>query len=185
MKFVKLGLAVLTVIVFAGTSFASNMEMKEIKPGATVSLRSTNYPKRYVRHRNYLGELTEVSSKLDRKDSSFIIRPGLASGDSISFESVNYPGYFLRHQNFKIKLHERKNEDLYRKDASFNVRAGVNGQGFSFESVNYPGHFLRHCSFKMFIDNNNRGNNKCNADVAVYKGDVSFSIDVANHASVD
>ena len=33
---------------------------------------------RYVRHRGFLGELTAVSSELDKKDATFVARPGLA-----------------------------------------------------------------------------------------------------------
>ncbi|MCA9682844.1 MAG: AbfB domain-containing protein [Myxococcales bacterium] len=153
--------------------------------GTTISLKSVNYPTRYVRHRNFMGELTEVASELDRKDSSFVIRPGNAGGDSISFESVNYPGQFLRHQNFELKLHKREDSDLYRKDTSFKAVPGVVGRGVSFESVNYPGHYIRHCSFRMFIDNNARNNGACDKTPAVYQGDVSFEVVPANHQYVD
>jgi hypothetical protein len=76
-----------------------------------VQLRSVNTPDRYVRHRAYLGELTPVSSELDKQDSRFIIRPGLA-GKGVSFESVNFPGFFLRHESFAIKLQEREESRL-------------------------------------------------------------------------
>ena len=139
-----------------------------------VQLRSVNYTDRYVRHRSFKGELTPVSSELDTKDSTFIVREGLA-GQGISFESVNYPGYFLRHQGFEIKLHKRENSDLFSKDSSFKELKGLAGKGLSYESVNYPGHYLRHCSFKMFIDNNAKDNQACDPKDSVYKGDVSFT----------
>jgi len=123
--------------------------------GSRVSLQSHNYPDYWVRHRNFLGEITPIdpASDLDRKDVTFVVRRGL-SGVGISFESVNYPGYFLRHQNFRIKLHRREQSELYQKDASFRIRQGLAGSGTSFESVNYPGHYLRHCSAHLFIDSN-------------------------------
>ncbi len=143
--------------------------------GTKVSLQSDNYPDHWVRHRNYLGEITRIdpASELDHKDSTFVIRRGL-SGRGISFESVNYPGFFLRHQGYRIKLHQRERTDLYEKDASFIVRRGLTGKRNSFESVNYPGHYLRHCSYHLFIDNNQRGNRACNP--AVFKGDVTFRV---------
>ncbi len=144
--------------------------------GERVSLKSVISPDRYVRHRNYLGELTPISSELDRKDGTFMVRPGLAGGDSISFESVNFPGFYLRHQGYRIKLHKADGSDLFKKDASFNVRAGVSGEGRSFESVNYPSYYLRHCSFNMWIDNNARGNNQCDPNPAVFHKDVSFEV---------
>ncbi|MDD4964623.1 MAG: AbfB domain-containing protein [Gallionella sp.] len=141
----------------------------------TIQMRSVNYTDRYVRHRNYLGELTPVASDGDKKDASFITRPGLA-GTGVSFESVNYPGYFLRHQNFEIKLHQREESDLYKKDATFIDERGLAGKGRSFESVNFPGFYLRHCEFRMFIDNNRHGNAACNPSESVFKADVSFEI---------
>lgn len=44
-----------------------------------ISLRSVNYPTRYVRHQNFQGELTEIGSELDKRDGTFVVRPGLAA----------------------------------------------------------------------------------------------------------
>ena len=118
-----------------------------------VSLKSYNYPDHYVRHRNYLGEITIVSSQLDFDDSSFRLVGGLAGGGTVSFESKNYPGHYLRHQGFRIKLHRPDGSDLFRNDASFRVMQGLADPSWSsFESVNYPGYFLRHRNFQLYIE---------------------------------
>ena len=172
-----LGLAVLGSLA----ALAQPAAAEKLEPGQIISLRSVNYTDRYVRHRNFLGELTPVAKDLDRKDSTFIVRKGLVKG-GISLESINYPGRYLRHQGFQIKLHKPDGSPLFRKDATFAVRSGVAGSGVSFESVNYPGHYLRHCSFRMFIDNNRRGNRKCDRTDKVYRGDVSFQVETGQAA---
>jgi hypothetical protein len=41
----------------------------------TVSFESVNYPNHFIRHRFFLGELTQVGSDLDRKDATlFCVR---------------------------------------------------------------------------------------------------------------
>ena len=131
-----------------------------------VSLQSINYRDRYIRHQNFLGELTVVKSGLDKKDATFWIRPGLADPNGVSFESVNYPGYFLRHQGFRLKLHKRENNDLFKKDATFKWEPGLaSPKGVSFQSVNFPKRYLRHKNFHLFLEN---GNND------LFKKDVTF-----------
>ncbi|MBW2363794.1 MAG: AbfB domain-containing protein, partial [Deltaproteobacteria bacterium] len=110
----------------------------------------------FIRHRNYLGELTRISSNLDRQDASFRLVPGLANRNLVSFESVNFPGYYLRHQGFRIKLARGSNNDLFRKDATFKRVPGLaNGSMVSFESYNYPGHYIRHRNFNLYLERGN------------------------------
>jgi hypothetical protein len=135
-----------------------------------VSLESLNFPGRFVRHRNFLGELTEVVSDLDRHDATFSIGTNPGVGEKAWFRPVNFPLHALRHQDFRIKLHEWNmplvppgelgiawNESpeqlLLREDATFYMRQGRADPGaVSFESFNFPGHFLRHRNFELFID---------------------------------
>lgn len=145
-----------------------NTATAELAPGSTVSLQSVNYPTHYLRHQNFLGHLTGVSSDLDRNDATFRIVPGLAGGDSISFESVNYPGYFLRHQGYRIKLHQWSGDQLYRSDSSFRVRPGLADRSkVSLESVNYPGYYLRHRGFQFYIEQGSGD---------LYNKDCTFSV---------
>ena len=126
-------------------------------PSSTiVRLQSLNYPGFFIRHRNYLGELTRINSNLDRQDASFRIVPGLANRNLVSFESVNFPGYYLRHEGFRIKLVRGSNNDLFRKDATFKRVPGLaNGSMVSFESYNYPGFFIRHRNFGLYLERGN------------------------------
>ena len=153
--------ALLSVVFFSiGASVVLAQSVK--------SMQSYNYRDHYIRHRNYLGEITRISTSLDKQDASFKLVTGLAGGSSVSFESVNYPGYFLRHQNFRMKLHKFENTQLFRQDASFRVVEGRADRSWrSFESVNYPGHYIRHRNFHLYLE---RGSGD------LFRKDVTFQI---------
>lgn len=89
----------------------------------SVSLRSRNYPKRWMRHSFWRIRFDEYDrgaqpSDLFQKDASFEMVPGLA-GQCISFRSVNYPDRYIRHRNFELWLDVLDNTDLFRRDATF------------------------------------------------------------------
>jgi hypothetical protein len=89
----------------------------------SVSIRSRNYPKRWMRHSFWRIRFDEYDqgaqpSDLFKKDASFEMVPGLA-GQCISFRSVNYPDRFIRHRNFELWLDVQENTDLFRRDATF------------------------------------------------------------------
>ncbi len=134
-------------------------------PGA-LSFHSVNFPGRYIRHRNALGEISPISNDLDRRDSTFVLRAALvgrgevetypvdANEIAVSLESVNFPGLFLRHQDFRIKLQQNDGSLLFRRDASFFHQDGGCPEGncqVSFESVNLPGSFIRHSNFELWL----------------------------------
>lgn len=119
----------------------------------TVTLKSHNYPNHAIRHRNYLGEISEIRSQLDQKDATFKVVSGLADPSAISFESVNYPGHYLRHQNYQIKLHKNDGNRLFLEDATFRKVPGLaDDSKYSFESFNYPNHYIRHKNFMLYIE---------------------------------
>ena len=124
-----------------------------IDVGGKYSLKSNNYPDRYLRHQGYRIKLhPNDGSELYRLDSSFRIVPGLA-GTGISFESENYPNHYIRHRNYECHIDKSDGSDLFKKDASWNPKPGLaNAQGVSFESVNYPEFFMRHSGFLGRID---------------------------------
>ncbi|MEH1911945.1 MAG: AbfB domain-containing protein [Nostoc sp.] len=120
---------------------------------STVSIRAFNLPSFYIRHRNFLGEISLISSSLDRADARFRVRLGLASSNCVSFESSNFPGYYLRHQNFRIRLDRNDNTALFKNDATFCIRPGLASlTNVSFRSYNFPGYYIRHKNFELYID---------------------------------
>ncbi|MEH2239923.1 AbfB domain-containing protein [Nostoc sp.] len=119
----------------------------------TVSIQTFNIPNFYIRHRNFLGEISSISSSLDRADARFRVRSGLASSNCVSFESSNFPGYYLRHQNFRIRLAINDNTDLFRNDATFCIEPGLASlTNVSFRSYNFPTYYIRHKNFELYID---------------------------------
>ncbi|WP_353736664.1 AbfB domain-containing protein [Leptolyngbya sp. UWPOB_LEPTO1] len=90
----------------------------------SVSIRSRNYPKRWMRHSFWRIRFDEYDqgaqpSDLFKKDASFeMVVPGLA-GQCVSFRSVNYPDRYIRHRNFELWLDVLENTDLFRRDATF------------------------------------------------------------------
>lgn len=132
----------------------------------SASLRSLNFQDRFIRHQNFLGELTPIVSELDRNDATFSIRNDATPGTVANIRSNNFPTMCLRHQDFRIKLHEfnpglippnprpeTPEEKLLREDSTFNVVRGLaDPAGVSFESVNIPGRFIRHRDFHLFLE---------------------------------
>ncbi|MHC5730686.1 MAG: AbfB domain-containing protein, partial [Nostoc sp.] len=119
----------------------------------SVSIRSFNFPTFYIRHRNFLGEISPISSSLDRADARFTVKSGLASSDCVSFESSTFPGYYLRHQNFRIRLDANDNTALFINDATFCIKPGLASlTNVSFSSYNFPTYYIRHKNFELYID---------------------------------
>jgi hypothetical protein len=119
--------------------------------GASSRFRSFNYPDRYVRHRNFLGELTPDGQPADDFRFTVIDRdPGL-----VALRSVNFPDRYLRHQDFELKLQPSAGPDdaLWRQDTTFRKVPGLaDAGGCSFQSVNYPDRYIRHRDFKMWVE---------------------------------
>jgi len=134
-----------------------------------VTLKSHNYPSHAIRHRNFMGEISEINSQLDMKDATFKVVKGLADPSAISFESVNYPGYYLRHQNYQVKLHKNDRSRLFLEDATFRKVPGLADDAkISFESFNFPNYYIRHKNFKLYIEQGS-GN--------LFQNDTTFSLD--------
>lgn len=123
---------------------------------------------RSVRHQDFIVKITEISSDLDVKDSSWLVAPG-PHGHGVVFESENFPGY-------NLSLSPDGSVMIIRgADAATSVfipRHGLSGDAgsISFESAATPGLFLRHSSFLLRLHPND-GSEVCQkAD-----GDLSSS----------
>ncbi|EJD43696.1 alpha-L-arabinofuranosidase B [Auricularia subglabra TFB-10046 SS5] len=131
-----------------------------LRAGESVSIGVTTsgYTDRYVRHVDSLGVTSPVSDALSRKDTTFRVRAGLASGSCFSFESRNYPGRYLRHFNSRVRLDSSDGSALFNQDATFCLRAGRTKAGVSFESFNLAGGFLRHRNGEVWVASQNGPN---------------------------
>ncbi|QQQ79466.1 AbfB domain-containing protein [Saccharothrix sp. 6-C] len=135
----------------------------------TMSLQSFNHPTKYVRHRDFLGELTDITTDLDKRDATFLSgrgdhNPGV--GESVAFRASDWPRFRLRHQDFVIKLHEdhlvidpdrpptylTPESELFLADTSFRIVPGLADPSWaSFQSVNFPDRYLRHRDFRLYL----------------------------------
>jgi hypothetical protein len=168
----KVELAGLSGTVRHFTVLRESVGDTSVLPTGNRSLQSSNYPTRYVRHRNNLGYVEVVSSAStasERQDATFQIVSGLANSSCYSLQSVNYPGYYLRHYNFVINLNQNDGSSTFAGDATFCSRTGLaGGSTFSFESYNHPGWYLRHYSYALRIDQYVAG--------TTFAGDASFTV---------
>jgi hypothetical protein len=144
------------------------------------SLRSYNYPDRFVRHQYYTGKLTPISSSLDESDSTFRIVPGLADdaiGNTfqyISFESWNFPGWYLVDEGGVLILRKRPTCDYgYDQRATFKQIPGlIDGSAQSFESYVRANNFIRHRNFQIYVESGN---------TELFKNDATFNLTAPNH----
>ncbi|MFF6994373.1 alpha-L-arabinofuranosidase B [Streptomyces sp. NPDC008313] len=150
-----------------------------LTPGSTLSLRATTAccTTRYIRHQDdnaLTSVVTSGSSALDKADSSWIVRRGLANSSCVSFESRNYPGDFLRHFDFRLLRQPMDGSAVFRADATFCPTPGKSGQGTSFASYNYPDRFIRHYDNAVYIASN--GGTHTFDSATSWAADVSWAV---------
>ncbi|MEU4884863.1 MULTISPECIES: AbfB domain-containing protein [Streptomyces] len=137
------------------------------RTGSERSLRSVNYPDRYVRHRDGRVLLDPIGSPGAARDATFALVPGLADGRCHSFRTLD--GRYLRHRDFRAVVAGNDGSRLFREDATFCMRQGAAGQGsVSFEAFNHSGRFLRHRNFELRLDPWERS--------GLYRADISFQL---------
>jgi hypothetical protein len=114
--------------------------------------RSFNVGDHFIRHRNFLGELTR-ENELPVDDFAFnFVKRGQGL---IAFRSRNFPDRRLRHRDFRIHLEgpNDPNPQLFIADSTFQVVKGLaDPNGFSFKATNLPNHFIRHRDFHLFVE---------------------------------
>ena len=113
--------------------------------------RSINFPDHFIRHRNFLGELTMKEGPA--KDFVFTLEQ--RGPQLVALRSVNFPDRCLRHRDFRVRLEGPggAGDELFREDSTFHFEQGLgNSTGFSFRSVNFPDRYLRHREFSLFVE---------------------------------
>jgi Alpha-L-arabinofuranosidase B (ABFB) domain len=83
--------------------------------------RAINFPDHFIRHRNFLGELTRKDDLAGDFQFALVRR-----GDGlVSFRSKNFPNLFLRHRDFRIRLEgpAGPNDQLFLRDSTFALDA--------------------------------------------------------------
>ena len=93
-----------------------------------VSLRSANFPKRLLRHRDFRIRLEEpagTSDQLFARDSSFFMEPGLADRSGVSFRSFNFRDHFIAHRDFQLFILREDTPNLAQVATFFRRRPSV------------------------------------------------------------
>jgi len=117
-----------------------------------MQFQSFNFPNRFIRHRNFEGEITQRGIG-PSDDFNFTIVE--RSRGRVSLKATNVPGHFLRHSNFKIVLGKSagSGDALFVRDSTFFLEQGLaDSSGISLRSVNFPDRYVRHRNFKLFLE---------------------------------
>ncbi len=150
------------VVVLAGAPASA----ATVSTGA-ASLESVNYPGRYVRHLNSLGQLepvTSASAAQVKSDATITVVNGLASPACYSFQTTG--GLFLRHRDWRLRADANTGDPAFRGDATFCAVDGSIAGSVSLASYNYPTRRIRHRDFALWLDTYQ--------DTAVFRADSSF-----------
>lgn len=118
-----------------------------------MQFRSFNFPDHFMRHRNFLGEISRKQDGGPAEDFAFLV---VDRGQGrVSLRSVNFPDRFLRHRDFVIRLEGPKDlrPDVFKLDSVFVMQPGLaDPKGFSFRSVNFPDRYIRHRDFRLLLE---------------------------------
>ena len=156
----------------------------------TISLEAVNVDGHFIRHQQFLGELTRIESDLDRNDASFERKKGFTDPNDPNLVSLsshrNFSSFFLRHKDFRIRLDEAVHTfsgttpfastpeaKQFAEDATFAEVPGLSDPtGVSFRSVNFPDRFIRHRDFHLFLEPVNNEQDRRDATFRVGPGFV-------------
>ncbi|KAA2264705.1 hypothetical protein F0L68_06335 [Solihabitans fulvus] len=112
------------------------------------SFQSVNFPDRFIRHRDFKGELTVKDDP--GEDFAFALVHGL-SGSGYSFQSLNFPDHYLRNLNSRVVLHVLQTDASFAREATFHKVAGLTGAGVSFRADALSDFYLRHRDFQLSV----------------------------------
>jgi hypothetical protein len=129
-----------------------------LRTGMSVfEFQSVNFPDHFIRHRDFLGELTREPVG-ETADFSFqLVERGHDQHGRrlVSLRSVNFPDRYLRHRDFRIRLEGPNGpaDQLFRADSTFFFEKGLaDPGGVSFRSTNFPDRYLRHRDFHLWLE---------------------------------
>ena len=129
---------------------------------SAFNFQANNFPGFFIRHRNFLGELTKLNEGPINDFAFFLELRDPNRNDLVAFSSTNFLGSYLRHSNFRIRLDAKPDTNnnaellLFLEDSTFVQVPGLaNREGLSFRSVNFPDRFLRHRDFHLFVESDN------------------------------
>jgi hypothetical protein len=122
--------------------------------------QSFNTPEFFIRHQNFLGELSrEVVGREKEFAFNLVDRGHDAQGRRlVSLGSVFPEHLFLRHRDFRLRLERRSGtaDQLFKQDSTFFLEPGLaapnDHNAVSFRSFNFPDRYIRHRDFHLFVE---------------------------------
>ena len=122
--------------------------------------QSFNFPDRFIRHHDFLGELSpEVVGREQEFAFNLVDRGHDAQGRHlVSLGSVFPEHLFLRHRDFRLRLEGPSGtaDQLFRQDSTFFLEQGLaapdDHNALSFRSFNFPDRYIRHRDFHLFVE---------------------------------
>jgi len=122
--------------------------------------QSFNFPEFFVRHRNFLGELSREVVGLEREFAFKLVDRGHDAGGRplVTLRSVFPEHHSLRHRDFRLRLEKSSGpaDQLFRQDSTFFLEQGLaapdDHNAVSFRSFNFPDRYIRHRNFKLFVE---------------------------------
>jgi Alpha-L-arabinofuranosidase B (ABFB) domain len=127
---------------------------------SAFQFQSFNFPDRYIRHHDFLGELSqEVVGREMEFAFNLVDRGHDTQGRRlVSLGSVFPEHLFLRHRDFRLRLEGPSGtaDQLFKQDSTFFLEQGLaapNDQNaVSFRSLNFPDRYIRHRDFHLFVE---------------------------------
>jgi hypothetical protein len=128
--------------------------------------QSFNFPEFFIRHHNFLGELSrEVVGQENEFAFKLVDRGHDEQGRRVvSLGSVFPEHLFLRHREFRLRLEGRSGtaDQLFKRDSTFFLEPGLaapnDHNAVSFRSFNFPDRYIRHRDFHLFVEPRNSAN---------------------------
>lgn len=139
--------------------------------GSSVSLEPTNFLGYRVRHKNFatwIDPIAEAATPIERLDSAFVVRSGLASSSGVSFEAAGYPGYYLKVENGLVFLRKNDGSASFGANATYLAKTGLTGQNTSFALYGNQSLYLRHQNYVLSA--------QASDNSALFRQDATFSV---------
>ena len=127
---------------------------------AVFQFQSVNFPGFFIRHHNFLGELSREVVGMEKEFAFKLVDRGRdAKGRRlVTLRSVFPEHHSLRHRDLRLRLEKSSGpaDQLFRQDSTFFLEPGLaapdDHNAVSFRSFNLQDHYIRHRNFHLFVE---------------------------------
>jgi hypothetical protein len=122
--------------------------------------QSFNSPEFFIRHSNFLGELSREVVGREREFAFKLVDRGRDPKGRrlVTLRSVFPEHHSLRHRDFRLHLEKSSGpaDQPFRQDSTFFLEPGLaapdDHNAVSFRSFNFPDRYIRHRDFHLFVE---------------------------------